>query len=101
MPEIGLTMDAWLLIVGSGLITFFLAWFKLEAKNAAVSYIFSIVFLFVGGITSTNLYRVTESGVKNFHGNAIFGLILIPMSLIAAGLAIDALTEQSINEARV
>lgn len=99
---VGLTINTWLLIVTTGLITFFLGWFKFEARDAAISYIFSIVFLFLGGITSTSLYKITETGEKiQYGGNAIFGIILIPMSLIAAGLAISALTQESINQAQV
>jgi ABC-type transport system involved in cytochrome c biogenesis permease subunit len=91
----------WLLLLAVGFVTFFAGFFKYEAQKAAVSYLFSVVFFFLCGVTSVRLTYITDSGAEVYTGNAIVGLVLIPLALVAAGFAVDALTEQSIREAGV
>lgn len=96
-----LTINTWLLLVAAGMITFFLAYLKLERGQAAISYIFSILFFTVTGVSSVHLHYVTESGMATTDANAAVGLILIPWALIAAGLALGELADESIELAGV
>lgn len=96
-----LTVNTWLLLVAAGMISFFLAYLKLDKDKAAISYIFSIMFFMVSGVSSFSLEYVTDSGVATTDANAVVGLILIPWALIAAGLALGELADEATELAGV
>lgn len=96
-----MTLNLWTLLVMLGFLTFFLGYLKYEKQKAAILHIFSIMFFMISGVSSFYLEKVTETGVQAYHGNQIMGLILIPLALVAAGLAVSELTEESMQQAGV
>lgn len=96
-----LTINTWLILLIAGFITFFLGFYKYENDKAAISYIFSDLFLFICAITSTHLQFVTDTGVQTTDANAIIGVILIPIALIAAVLAFYELSDEATTLAGV
>lgn len=92
-----MTITLWLILIILGFTTFFTAYLKYEKQKAAILYIFTILFWMISGVNSFYLEVVTETGIQSYHGNQIMGLILIPLALIAAGLAVSSLSEEAVQ----